>query len=81
MRRVWLVALLPLLAAAAWVVSSRAGAADGDPVVAQPMLGVADPSTVLMGAAGDTTWAYRVLPREAGPPAGADVRRDTSSRS
>src|SRR4051794_15267789 len=34
------------------------------------MLGVADPSTVLIGTAGDTTWAYRVLPREAGPPAG-----------
>ncbi len=59
-----------LLVGAVWAITSRAGAVGDGPLSAQPMLGSADPATVMMGAAGTDIWAYRVLPREAGPPAG-----------
>jgi hypothetical protein len=50
---------------------AETGAATG-PVTAQPVLGTADRSTVLMGAASagqpGEAWAYSVLPLEASPP-------------
>src|SRR6478609_7560978 len=59
----WLLLVPPLVA---WALSSRAGAQGTAVVLAQPMLGTADAQTVMMGAAGAETWAYRVLPAELG---------------
>src|SRR4051794_36025607 len=59
----WLLLVPPLVA---WALSSRAGAQGTALVLAQPMLGTADAQTVMMGAAGAETWAYRVLPAELG---------------
>src|SRR5262245_45888595 len=72
MRRAWPLLLLAALAAAVWVVTAGAGAADDGTLLAQPMLGSADPDTELMGVAGEETWAYRVLPAESGAPAGIE---------
>ena len=73
MRRA-LLGIPAVLAAGVWIASSGgAGAADPPPLRAQPMLGVADASTVLMGAAGGETWAYRRLPRASGAPSGVDL--------
>ena len=65
MRR--LLVMVPLiLAAMVWMLNSRAGAQSDPNLLAQPMLGVADTQKVMMGAAGEDTWAYRMLPEHLG---------------
>src|SRR5262245_19925532 len=68
--RSWRLLLVAAVLALALLPSgNRAGAAPGGVAVAQPVLGVADLASTLMGAtATGQTWAYRRLPREVGPP-------------
>ncbi|WP_230316109.1 hypothetical protein [Conexibacter sp. W3-3-2] len=67
--------VLATVGGAVLVPSARPQAAAG-PVVSQPVLGSADEATVLLGSVTDgglpgETWAYRVLPSTAAPPAAA----------
>jgi hypothetical protein len=74
-----LIASIVLLAAAALATmhltgrGARAAGAGAGEASPQPVLGTADAQTVLMGAAtageAGETWAYRVLPLDASPPA------------
>jgi hypothetical protein len=74
-----LVAGLALLALGGWQIVGRGGRAVASGSVAptpQPMLGTADASTDLMGAATagapGEAWAYRVLPLDASPAGGSE---------